>query len=134
MNRLKLLIVGGALALPLTSFGSEYPWLSFQLTDGTELTVAADNLAITYTDNSLQLKSATVDRSIAVDLIRSMQFKSEASGIDNVGADHATVPAVYYTPAGVEAGRFASVEEARKTLPSGLYIVNDNVKSFKIIF
>ena len=120
--------------LPLTSFAVEYPWLSFVMTDNTEISVAADNLSINYSDNTLTLKSATVDQAIAVDKIKSMQFKSDLSGISELTTDSADGSATYYTTSGISVGSFASVEEARKSLPAGIYIVKNSVKSFKIIF
>lgn len=134
MNRLKLFIVGATVMLSLTSFAVEYPWLSFVMMDNTEISVAADNLSINYSDKTLTLKSATVDQSIAVDRIKSMQFRSDLSGIDGINIDGAEEPATYYNTSGIEVGSFASVEEARESLPAGIYIVKNSVKSFKIIF
>lgn len=133
MNKLKLLIVG-ALALPLTCFAGEFPWLTFRMADDSELSVAADNLTITYNNRVLQLKSATVDREIPVDEVRAMQFTSSAAGLSDISGDLRTGAVEFYDMSGKTAGVYGSVDEARGSLPSGVYIVKADDKSFKIIF
>ena len=133
MKGFKSLILAAGMVLPMTSFAAEYQWLTFRMSDNTEMSVAADNLSIDYCDANLHLKSATVDQTIPVAQIKTMRFTSSAAGINDVNIDRPEV-ADYFTAGGVKVGRFASVEEARNNLPSGVYVGKSEVKTFKVIF
>lgn len=118
----------------MTSQAANYHWLTFRMTDGTEMSVAADNLEATYTDGYLQLSSSTVNQTIKTSDIKSMRFTEEdAAGIDTIDTDGDT-SADYYTVAGVNVGRFQSPDAARETLGSGTYIAKSKTKTFKVIF
>lgn len=134
MNSIKRILMGAALLLPIITFAGEYPWLTFSMADGTEMSVAADNLAINYDGGSLVLKSATVDQTIPVAQVESMQFTQQAAGLAGIMAGDQHGDVVYYTVSGVNAGAFASVDDARASLPSGVYVVKGSVKTVKVIF
>lgn len=130
------MIIGASLMLPVISHAEDYQWLTFTMTDNTEMSVAAENLTITYneTDRSLQLKSATVNNRLAVDNIKSMRF-TETMGVNAPEVDGISTGNVeFYNIDGVKSGVFSSIEEARTSLPSGIYVVKNNGKSFKVIF
>lgn len=131
--KIKSFVVAAALTLPSMSFSADFPWLTFLMSDNTELSVASDNLEISYSENSLQLKSSSVNQSIPVSQIKSMRFTAVTSGIDDLFSDR-TAPADYYTVSGICVGRFESPEEARKALPSGIYIGKSELKTYKVIF
>ncbi|MDE6337839.1 MAG: hypothetical protein K2L34_14850 [Muribaculaceae bacterium] len=59
MNKLKNLFVAAAVTAALSSYATEFPWLTFRLTDDTEMSVAAENLTLNYSEGNLMLKSAT---------------------------------------------------------------------------
>ncbi len=129
----KNLIITLAFALPMMMAAADYPWLTFLMADNTELSVASDNLEINYSDGNLQLTSATVDQSIPVNQIKSMRFTTLSSAIDEI-ADDFTSPADYFTLSGVCVGRFATLDEARSSLPAGIYIGKSESKTLKVIF
>ncbi|MDE7377440.1 MAG: hypothetical protein K2N13_00575 [Paraprevotella sp.] len=131
--QLKKLLIVAFLILPLTSFASDFPWLTFLLSDNSELSVAADNLELNYNNGNLHLTSNTVDLEIPVSQIRSMRFTSLASNIGDINAMR-PVPVELYTVAGTKVGRFTSIDEARKALPSDVYIGKSETKTYKIIF
>lgn len=134
MNKVKLLVIGAALMLPQLSNAEDYQWLTFTMTDNTEMSVAADNLSITYNEGSLKLKSATVDQAIAVAHIKSMRF-TDTMGIHSIsGNGDDACKSEFYNIDGVKAGEYSSVEEARESLPSGIYIVKNNNTTLKVIF
>lgn len=134
MNRLKSLIVLAATALPMTCLAGDFPWLTFRLTDGSGLSVAADNLTITYSNRVLQLKSATVDREIPVDEVKTMQFTSSSSALNAVTDDRLSGAMPFYDISGKSVGSYESVDEARLCLPSGVYILKSGDKTVKVIF
>lgn len=133
MKGFRSLILAVGMVLPMASFAADYQWLTFRMADNSEVSVAADNLSINYRDANLYLKSATVDQTIAVAQIKTMRFTSSAAGINDVDAN---LPGEtdYYTVSGVKVGRFTSIEDARKNLPSGIYVTKGEVKTFKVIF
>lgn len=133
MKLLKHFLIAAALAFSMSAYAADYPWLTFKLADNSELSVASDNLEISYSDGNLTLSSPTVNQIIPVATIKSMQFTSQSSSVGDV-AIAASGLSDYYSITGVKVGRFASVEEARKALPSGVYIRKSKDKTYKVIF
>lgn len=133
MIKLKKAFVAAAMMLPFATFASDYPWLLFTMTDNTEIAVASDNLDISYQDGSLVLTSPTVSQTFETDLVRSMQFRKEWSGVDRI-SEAAPGRVDMVTLSGTPAGTFESVDEARATLPSGIYIATGEKGSIKVIF
>lgn len=125
------MMIAAALALPIMALAADYPWLTFRMADDTQFSVPAESLSMNYSDGNLHLTSMTVDKTIPVDQIKSMQFTSEASGVNEVN-ENQTKAGEYYNLAGTRVGRFATIDEARKSLPSGVYIVKNELKTFKV--
>ncbi|MDE7345569.1 MAG: hypothetical protein K2N48_02375 [Muribaculaceae bacterium] len=103
------------------------------MTDGTEISVAAEGLAIDYIDGILLLKSPTVDQSLPIDRLATMRFTAFAAGVEGT-SEILLSEADYYDLSGKKAGRFISSDEARKSLPSGAYIVKSENRTIKVIF
>lgn len=133
MMHLKKLLIAFWVLTPLMLFASEFPWLTFRLADSSELSVAADNLELNYKDGNLLLKSGIVNQTIPVEQIKSMRFTLLPSAIDDISVEQSAV-ADYFTMSGAMVGRFKTIDEARKSLPSGIYIGKSESKTYKIIF
>lgn len=134
MKLISALSVAALMVSPGMMSAEEYPWLTFRLTDSTELSVAAEGLVMNYADGRLTLSSDLVDQSMEVTSIRSMRFTTYATvGIEGVD-EAAYSTAEYFTPAGVSVGSFASVNDARHALPSGIYVARGTSSTFKVIF
>lgn len=114
-------------------YALDFPWLSFKMKDASEITVAADNLTMNYSDGNLLLTSPTVSETLPVADITSMVFTNREAGIDEINVA-LSENGYYYTLDGVKVGEFTSVDDGRRSLPSGMYIVRTESKSFKIIF
>lgn len=123
-----------ALISPAVVMAGDYAWLTFHLADDTELSVASENLSITYGDGELLLSSSSVNQTIPVANVRSMKFTSSSSGVELIGVDSAADVHEFFTISGSKAGRFSSLEAARESLPSGVYLVFTGGKTHKIIF
>lgn len=132
MKNLKKTLILAAVAWPLAA-AADYPWLTFSMADGTDMSVAADGLAINYSEGNLTLKSATVDQTLATELVKSMRFTTSDAAVEGI-TDLMNQEADYFDLSGKRAGKFVSSDEARKALPSGTYIVRSNDKSLKVIF
>lgn len=110
-----------------------YKWLTFTLTDNSQLAVAAENLEITYKDGALVLTSDKVDRTLPAATVKSLQFTDPKSAADEIEAP-TDATAELYTLAGVKVGTYKSRDDARAALPSGIYIMKQNSQTTKLIF
>ena len=133
MKKLKTAFILTSLVSPMLAAAADYPWLTFRMTDGSELSVAAEGLAINYADGNLLLKSTTVDQTIPSDQVKSMRFTTSTDAVDEM-TDILSSEADYFDLSGIKVGRFSSSDEARNVLPSGTYIVRSNKKTIKVIF
>ena len=133
MKKLKTAFILTALVSPMLAVAADYPWLTFRMTDGSELSVAAEGLAINYADGNLLLKSTTVDQIIPSDQVKSMRFTTSTDAVDEM-IDILSSEADYFDVSGIKVGRFSSSDEARNVLPSGTYIVRSNKRTIKVIF
>lgn len=133
MTKLKKTLLAAALAIPLMAAATDYPWLTFRMTDDTEISVPSENLDMNYKEGILYLTSATVNQSFPVDRIKSMKFTSQTTGIKDITANISDA-AEYYNLSGLMIGKFRTAEEAKKVLPSGIYIVRNSAKTYKVTF
>ncbi|MDE5847908.1 MAG: hypothetical protein K2H71_11225 [Muribaculaceae bacterium] len=133
MKKLKRAFILTALVSPMLAAAADYPWLTFKMTDGSEISVASEGLAINYSDGNLLLKSTTVDQTIPSDQVKSMRFTTSIDAVDEM-TDILSSEADYFDLSGIKTGRFSSSDEARNALPSGTYIVRSNKKTIKVIF
>ncbi|MDE6548160.1 MAG: hypothetical protein K2L22_04100 [Muribaculaceae bacterium] len=131
MRKLKLTLIAATLLMPILTYAEAFPWLTFRMTDDIELSVAAENLTINYKDGNLILSSSVVDKTIPANQIKSMRFSSTPAGINEV-IDFKSSAGDYYNLSGLKVGNFASIEAARNVLPSGIYIVKNDQKTFKV--
>lgn len=111
----------------------DYPWLTFTLTDNSEVSVPSENLQLTYAAGNLQLTSATVDQTLPLSSLKSMRFESEQVGIEGVEAD-ANSSVDVFNLKGVKIGVFTSIEGAVSSLPHGAYIIRAGKTSKKVMF
>ncbi len=131
MNKIKRIAFALATAFPLSLFAADFPWLTFKLVDNTEMSVESEELSMTYQDGFLNLSSSKVDKSIPVSQIKSMMFTSTPTGVSDIKTADSQ-EGDYYNLSGIKVGRFLTVEEAKKSLPSGIYIVKSDSKTFKV--
>lgn len=110
-----------------------FPWLTFTLTDNSEVQVPSENLKMTYSDGELHLASATVDRTLPLASLKSMRFDSTPSGAAQLKADCGAKVEVYDS-AGLPIGTVSSLEEAEKSMPHGLYIIRSGETVRKVMF
>ncbi|MBD5306450.1 MAG: hypothetical protein HDS14_02335 [Bacteroides sp.] len=132
MKSLKYLAFALCFCFSSQMWALDFQWFSFKLKDASEITVAADGLVMNYSDGNLLLTSGSVNKSLPVAEIASMRFV-EASGVEGVTVS-LYESATYYTLGGAEVGVFASADDAKRALPSGVYIAKSVSSSFKVIF
>lgn len=131
MKKLSALL---ALALlPAALSAASYRWLNFSMTDGSLLSVAAENLNMNYVDGSLLLSSETVNEKLVVSSLASMYFSDDKTSVDELLSAETEISEVY-SPNGMKLGQFRDKDEARAKLPSGIYIIRQGSQTTKVIF
>lgn len=121
-------------AISMSAASGAYRWITFTLTDNSQLTFSADNLHIDYSDSQLRLTSATVNETLPVSTVKSMKFTDPVSNIEEIPETATAQPVTLYKTNGAKAGEFKSCDAARAALPSGVYIMKHDSKTIKIIF
>ncbi|MDE7160798.1 MAG: hypothetical protein K2O24_08170 [Muribaculaceae bacterium] len=129
-----LTVLAVTLLLPSGMAAAAYQWLIFSFSDGSQLSVAAENLEIHYNQENLILTSNQVNETVPTATLASMRFSDTCSGIDGLPAESLSGPVTLYTLGGVEAGKFRNLDEARTSLPAGTYVIKSGAKSVKVIF
>lgn len=112
---------------------SGYPWLTFTLSDGSEVSAASENVTLVYSDGTLRVTGAAVEKIFELSTLKSMRFASTPAGIDQASVANGGRVRLT-TMQGVSAGTYASLEEARRALPSGIYAATTDKGTFKVIF
>lgn len=126
MKRLK--IVFGLLFCTVLCHAEDYNNLSFEKTDGSVVSVSADNLSMTFSGGKLLLDNGAAEtQEIAVAALSRMFFSSSTSSITETTSCGDTEKLVY-TLSGVCMGRYNDL----KTLPRGMYVVKEGNKTFKM--
>lgn len=133
MKAVKYLLLAGCLGFSAQLWALDFPWLSFKMKDASEITVAADNLVMNYSAGNLLLTSGSVNETLSIANIASMSFTANPSQVEEINASLSEA-ATYYSLDGSKAGEFASADDARRALPSGIYVAKTASKSFKVIF
>ena len=131
MRKNKIILLIACLALPIIASASDYPWLIFKMTDDREISVASDNLTVNYKDGYLHFPSSPAVPSVPVGQIKSMKFTQSPAAVIDL-TDVVSENSSYYNLYGIMVGHFSSMEEAKKALPSGMYIVKTDSKTFKV--
>ncbi|MDE5997543.1 MAG: hypothetical protein K2G77_04945 [Muribaculaceae bacterium] len=131
MIKIKLTLIAATLLMPIFTYAEAFPWLTFRMADDTELSVASENLTINYKNGNLILSSSIVDKTIPANQIKSMRFTSTSAGIIEVN-DRKSTAGDYYNLSGLKVGRFSSTKDAGNVLPSGIYLVKNEGKTFKV--
>ena len=126
---LTLILAAGA----HVSWADTYPYLSFEQTDGTMLSLNADALTMTFDGDKLVANDGQTTTTLSVAQLSRMFFSAENTAIVDINADAADAQAEVYSAAGVFVGKFANAAEARTKMKGGVYVIKQNGKTFKMI-
>jgi len=110
----------------------DYPYMIFQTSDGNETTMQTESLSFTISDGKLVATNTSGSVTFDLSSLTSMQFSKsgEVTAIDKVSSEK--TPVEVFSVAGVSVGKFDCVDDARQSLPSGMYIVKSSDKTYKI--
>ena len=111
-----------------------YPYLVFQKTDGTAVTVEAESAEMMFSDGKLVVSSGSQSCEISVAELKSMYFSQSATtGVEPAEAGLGQEEKHVYTVSGVSLGAYTDLGDFTKGAPSGVYVVKSKEKTYKIM-
>ena len=130
----KFLTVVAALLIALSMQAYEYPYLSFQTSEGTVQSVSVNELIITFSNGQLMLTNTDGSQTISLSDISNMFFSKETNTTGVTRIEDVSNQAVeVFTINGQALGRFESMQKAKAELKPGLYLMKSNGKTQKIV-
>lgn len=106
-----------------------FPFLTFEQTNGTLTTIASTGVTITFNNGNLVATQDGKTTTIALADLNKMYF-AETSAVRNLEVDNDSQCHVYSVD-GRKIGTFKSITEAQATLKQGIYIVKENGRTYK---
>ncbi len=133
MKKELLFIIGTCMSGPVAHADS-YPYLTFQKSDGTTVSMESASLVMTFSDGKLIASNGTDSQELTVADLSKMYFsESGATGIQDVDVSDADGEVEVFSLQGVSYGKFSTVQSFLNTAEPGVYIVKVNGKSQKIM-
>ena len=130
-----LLTLVAACASTALADSYKYPYLIVTASDGTETTLNAAALEITFADGKLVATNGDGTTQLTLADLASMRF-SETEGekpeVDNVKSLSAATEVKVFTTSGIYVGKFESLAKAKASLKKGLYVISWNNKNQKL--
>lgn len=129
-----ILILVLALMTSLVSYADDftYNYLVFTTEDGTEKSVAVENLKLTFVNGQMVVNHGGESQTYDLSGLSKMFFSENAvDGIVETIIDADAEVDVFTIP-GVGIGRFKSVDDARQSLKRGVYVLKQGNKTSKI--
>lgn len=111
----------------------EYPYLTFQKSDGTAVSLAVESLTLTIADGKLVAQNADSSTTFTLTELSRMYFSTESSGIDDIASGAGTASVEVFTAAGIRVGRFPNMTKAGESLSRGIYIIHTNGNAQKVV-
>ena len=115
-----------------TTQADDYPYLTFQTSDGTEQSIASSALVFTFADGKLKATNGINSLEIALTDLNKMYFNTEATGIEETTIREKEEEVEAFSLAGIPMGKYENIEQARHALPKGIYVVKGASKTLKI--
>lgn len=135
MKNLKTTMLALLCCAALTTKAYDYPYLTIQNTDETEISVAAENLTLTFSNGNLLATNASGTQTFTLATLKKMYFSQTPTAVGSPKAtekqSEGEVEA--YSLTGVRMGRFTSTDEAAKQLGHGIYVIKGKGINAKIV-
>lgn len=130
----KLLLLIGTCLSGVMAHADSYPYLTFQKSDGTMVSMEVASLTMTFSDGKLIASNGTDSQELAVDDLLKMYFsENDVTGIQNVDISDSDGEVEVFSLQGISYGQFSTLQSFRNTAESGVYIVKANGKAQKIM-
>jgi len=130
----KILTIMAALLIALSLQAYDYPYLSFQTTEGTVQSVSVNELIITFSNGQLVLTNTDGSQTFSLSDLSYMFFSKEqnTTGVTRI-EDVSNQTVEVFTLNGLVIGRFESLQKAKAELKPGLYLIKSNGKTQKVV-
>lgn len=122
-----------AMAVGMTASADVYPYLSFETSDGEVVSVGVENLQMTFADGKLTVSAADGTKEFTVADLSRMFFATSATTAIKEISVVGDLPKAVYSLSGMFLGNYASTDDIREALGSGVYIMKDNNNTTKIM-
>lgn len=128
MKRFVLLVALMATVLA-NVMADEYPFLTFEQTNGTTTTIAATGTTITFKNGNLIATQNGETKTIALTDLNKMYF-STTSAVRNMYAEEESDYEIYSIE-GCKMGTYKNLSDAQAILKQGIYVVKKSGKTYK---
>lgn len=130
----KFLIIMAALLISISMQAYDYPYLSFQTSEGTVQSVSVNELIITFSNGQLVLTNTDGSQTFSLSDLSYMFFSKEqnTTGVTRI-EDVSNQTVEVFTLNGLVIGRFESLQKAKAELKPGLYLIKSNGKTQKVV-
>lgn len=127
----KTIILTLILAFSMGMRAADFDYLVFTMTDGSQKTVAASNLTMTFSEGSLIASNGTsVLATLDLSLLSSMEFSSATS--DDTAIRYIDTNTLITDDATTIYDMNGRVMPNNQQLPQGIYIVSNNRQTIKV--
>ena len=130
----KILILVSALMTSVMTYADDfsYNYLVFTTQEGTEKSVAVENLKLTFANGQMVIDNGVETQTYDLSSLSKMFFaENSVDGIVETTID-ANEEVDVFTVSGIGMGKFNDVNEAKKSLGRGVYIFKQGSKTNKI--
>lgn len=129
----KLILLLTATVLTMSAHAYDYPYLTFQNSDGTQTSVSVESLSITVNDGNLVCTNSDGTTNISIAELSKMFFSTDGTptGISAVSTKTSGDVEIY-TLTGISLGKFQSLSQAKDNLNSGIYLIKSDTGTSKI--
>lgn len=130
----KFLTIMAALLIAISMQAYDYPYLSFQTSEGTVQSVSVNELIITFSNGQLVLTNTDGSQTFSLSDLSYMFFSKEqnTTGVTRI-EDVSNQTVEVFTLNGLALGRFESLQKAKAELKPGLYLMKSNGKTQKVV-
>lgn len=120
----RLLIIAFMMSICGQIVAADFDYFILRQTDGTVTALSSANLRITFSDGNLVATSSSGSTTLPLTTMEAMFFSdTDLAGIKSVSNETGTTGVVIYNMSGVAVAKGDSMDDAVKSLRSGLYIV-----------
>lgn len=118
----------------MIAHADSYPYLTFQQSDGTTVSMDVTSLMMTFSDGKLIASNGTDSKELSVeDLMRMYFSEKDVTGIQNVEVSDSDGEVEVFSLQGICYGKYSTLQSFQSSAEAGVYIVKVNGKTQKIM-
>lgn len=131
MKKLVLLLLAICLVNCVRAY--DYPYLTFQTSDGSRMSLSATSLVMSVGEGNLIVTNSDLSQIFVLSNLTKMYFSTsaETTGVNSVENEVGGEVEVF-TLSGLSVGRFSGMKDAQMHLPRGIYVVKSSQGVHKI--